>query len=110
MHGAFLVNSWSLTQAVIALSSGAAAYYAMAKGLCMVIGMQSIMSDPEVKADIEIRTDAMAAKGMYGRNGLGTVRHIEVSQLWLQSHVGNGKLMSTKYMEDITRLILSLSM
>ena len=31
MHGSHLVKSWSITQAVIALSSGEAEYYAMVK-------------------------------------------------------------------------------
>ena len=96
MHGSHLVKSWSITQAVIALSSGEAEYYAMVKGGCVGIGMQSIMSDLEVKADIEISTDASAAKGIASRTGLGKVRHIEVSQLWLQDHVSTGKIKVNK--------------
>ena len=96
MHGSHLVKSWSITQAVIALSSGEAVYYAMVKGGCVGIGMQSIMSDLEVKAAIEISTDASAAKGIASRTGLGKVRHIEVSQLWLQYHVSTGKIKVNK--------------
>lgn len=92
MRGSHLVKSWSITQAAIALSSGEAEYYAMVKGGCLGIGMQRIMSDLEVKADIEISIDASAAKGIASRIGFGHVRHIEVSQLWLQEHVSIGKL------------------
>ena len=37
-------------------------------------------------------TDAIAAIGISSRLGLGEVRHIEVSQLWLQRRVANGGL------------------
>lgn len=83
MHGTHLVKSWSIAPAVNALSSGDAEYYAMVKGRIMGIGMQSIMSDLEVKADIELSTDVSAAKGIASRTGLGSVRHLEVSQMWL---------------------------
>ena len=41
---------------------------------------------------LELLTDASAAKGMAGRIGAGKVRHIEVSQLWLQDKVSRGEL------------------
>ena len=58
----------------------------------MGIGMQSIMPYLDVKADIEICTVASAASGIASRTGLGQVRDIEVSQLWLLERVRNGKL------------------
>lgn len=92
MHGSHLVKPWGITQAGIALSSGEAEYYAMVKAGCMGIGMQIIMAGLEVKAGLDIITDARAANDIASRTGLGNVRHIEVSQLWLQAHVSNGKL------------------
>ena len=37
-------------------------------------------------------TDASAAIGIASRRGLGKVRHVEVSQLWLQQRVADGGL------------------
>ena len=39
-----------------------------------------------------VHTDASAAKGIASRRGLGKVRHIEVSQLWLQEKVMRGEI------------------
>ena len=41
---------------------------------------------------IELRCDASAAVGMVMRKGLGRVRHIDVTQLWLQEKVGSGQI------------------
>ena len=45
---------------------------------------------------IRINTDASAAKGIAGRMGLGKVRHLEVSQLWLQQKVLEGEVTTKK--------------
>ena len=45
---------------------------------------------------IEVKTDASAAIGIASRIGLGKIRHIEVSQMWLQEKVKNGKFTITK--------------
>ena len=39
-----------------------------------------------------MKSDASAACGIARRRGLGKVRHIEVSQLWLQDLVARGKV------------------
>ena len=57
------------------------------KGASNTIGVESIMSDLGVSYvdPILIRSDASAAIGITGRIGVGKVRHIEVSQLWVQT-------------------------
>ena len=49
-----------------------------------------MLADLGVKRGIKLKTDASAAKGIATRRGLGKVRHIEVSQLWLQEKVQRG--------------------
>ena len=39
-----------------------------------------------------MQSDASAAIGIASRRGLGEIRHLEVSQLWLQQKVANGDL------------------
>ncbi len=39
--------------------------------------------DLGVSIGVNVKTDASAAKGIASRKGLGKVRHIDVSQLWL---------------------------
>ena len=58
----------------------------------MAMGVQSVLRDLGYEVKIRIRTDASAAKGIASRRGLGKVRHIEVSQLWLQEKVTTGAI------------------
>ena len=90
--GKHLIKSWSSTQTVIALSSGEAEYYGMVKGGSVGLGLKAMMNDLGMHAEIEISTDAEAAKGIAARKGLGKVRHIEVNQLWLQDRVAKGDI------------------
>ena len=50
------------------------------------------MGDLGVVCTVVLNTDASAAIGIASRRGLGKVRHIEVSQLWLQQRVASGDL------------------
>ena len=88
--GKHTIRTWSLTKAVIALSSGEAEYYGMVKGASFTLGTQSLLADLGISAVIHMYTDSSAAKGIASRKGLGKVRHIEVNQLWLQDKVGSG--------------------
>ena len=87
MLGNHCIKAWSTNQQVIALSSGEAEYYGLVKGASVALGIQSIMRDLGIKTTIQLLTDASAAKGIANRMGLGKVRHIEVTQLWLQQNL-----------------------
>jgi hypothetical protein len=50
------------------------------------IGTHSILKDMRVHVGVAICTDASEAKGIASRRGLGKVRHIDVSQLWIQDN------------------------
>merc|ERR1711873_396536 len=87
-----LIEGWSSTQAVIALSSGEAEYYGIVKGSSVGLGARSLLSDLGCSVRVVVFTDSSAAKGMASRKGLGKVRHVEVNQLWVQQKVGNGEI------------------
>ena len=76
-----MIKTWSVTQGIIALSSGESEYYGMVKGASLGLGMKAFLGDLVIDHRIRIRTDASAAKGIATRKGLGKVRHIEVNQL-----------------------------
>ena len=90
MWGSHVIKSWSKTQTVVALSSGEAEYYGIVKGAGTAIGIKNMLKDLDVEMEINIKTDASEAKGIASRRGLGKVRHIEVSQLWVQEQVSRG--------------------
>ena len=96
MHGGHLLKTYSKTQANIALSSAEAEYYSMVKGTSVSLGVKAMMSDLGVNLKVRLNTDASAAKGISARRGLGKLRHLETSQLWLQDKVHKGEVIVKK--------------
>ena len=91
LNGACL-KTWSTTQAVRALSSGEAEYYAALKGASMALGFRSMSADLGENVRITLRSDSSAALGIGGRQGLGKLRHLETGYLWLQDIVNQKRL------------------
>ena len=79
-----ILRAWTSTQAIIALSSGEAEYYALLKGVSTAFGMRSLMNGMAVYPETLAKADISAATGVAGRRGLGKTRHIDVCYLWLQ--------------------------
>ena len=101
MFGGCVIKSYSSQQAVRALSSGEAEYYAMVKAASVAIGVRSMLMDLGVtEGRIVLKTDASAALGVAQRLGIGKIRHIEVNQLWLQEKVYNGDIIVEKVGTD----------
>jgi len=71
--GNHVIKSWSLTQSVIALSSGEAEYYGLVKGASLAMGTRSLIADLGINMGIRVRADSTAAKGIASRTGLGKV-------------------------------------
>ena len=96
MIGGCAVKSWASTQSLIALSSGEAEYYGVVKASSVGLGIKSMMSDLGFSMDLEVLTDASAAKGIASRRGLGKTRHVAVHYLWVQEKVRRGDLVISK--------------
>ncbi len=90
--GRHLVKSWSSTQDTVALSSGEAEYYGVAKGSGVGLGYQALLADLGVVLPLRVWTDSTASMGICHRQGLGKLRHIDVRTLWLQQKVRRGKV------------------
>ena len=96
MLGSTAVRGWSTNQAVIALSSGEAEYYAALKGASQALGYQSMLRDIGLHVSVTLFSDSSAARGIIHRTGLGKLRHLEVGYLWLQTAVANKRLLVRK--------------
>lgn len=96
MLGTHILKCYSSTQSVITLSSGEAEYYGLTNSSSIGLGIRGMCSDLGVTMNCEVKTNATAAKGIATRIGLGKVRHLETSQLWLQSKVAEGTVIITK--------------
>ena len=86
------IKDWSVTQTVVAISSGEAEYYGLVRGASIGLGIVNLLADLGVKRKLKLKTDASVAKAISGRRGTGQIRHLEVSQLWLQDRVNRGDL------------------
>ena len=82
--GGCLIKSWSLTQAVVALSSGEAELYGIVKGSSEGLGAQSLLKDLGIETRVRVLADASAALGVVNRIGLGKLRHLHTNWLWVQ--------------------------
>jgi hypothetical protein len=97
--GKHMIKSWSTTQATIALSSGEAEYYGMVKGAAQAIGARGMCDDLGLNMGVKLinlYTDASAAKGIANRKGVGKIRQLDVSQLWLQDKTSTGEIKVNK--------------
>ena len=56
------------------------------------MGLRSIGNDIGLDLKTLILTDASAALGIVRRRGLGRIRHLDVTDLWLQEQVRNKEL------------------
>ena len=59
----------------------------LVKAASVTLGMQALMSDMGKSLKVEAHTDATSAKAIATRKGLGRVRHMDVTLLWLQQRV-----------------------
>ena len=94
--GGHSIKHWSLTQTTIALSSGEAELSGICRGASIALGLQSLAADLGIPLKIEILTDATAAIGICLRRGLGKIRHLHVSDLWVQDRLKCGDFRLTK--------------
>ena len=94
--GSHPIKHWSVTQTTIALSSGEAELGGICRGASIALGLQSLASDLGIKLRVEILTDATAAIGICRRRGLGKIRHLHVSDLWIQDRLRSGDFKLTK--------------
>ena len=90
LHGD-CIQTWSKTQSVVALPSGEAELYALVKATGEGLGVQSLLQDLGMKAEIEVLADASAALRIVARKGLGKVRHLQANYLWVQDVAAKGR-------------------
>ena len=96
MLGAHCIKTWAKTLPILALSSGEAELMAVVKGTTEVMGLKALLKDLGAEVKIAVRSDATAAIGIVSRLGLGKVRHLAVSDLWVQQAARSGAVEYTK--------------
>ena len=112
MIGGCLIKHWSKTQSTISLSSGEAELHGIAYGAAQALGLQSLLKDLGWSMKIRVHSDATAAIGICRRKGLGKVRHLATTDLWIQDKVRSRtielcKILGTENPADLFTKILT---
>ena len=84
MHGGHMIRRWSKMQNLVALSSAEAELYGIVRASAELLGCKSMARDFGHDLGARLYADASAALGIVHRQGLGKLRHIDTSSLWLQ--------------------------
>ena len=102
MVGKHCLRTQSSTQSTIGTNSGESEYYALVKAASISIGLQALCKDLGIVLSdpIVLKSDASAAIGISNRIGSGKIRHIEVTQLWLQDKVSQKSITLEKVGTD----------
>ena len=87
MVGTGCIKHYSKTQTTTALSSGEAELSGIGAGIAQELGIQSICRDLGYTYKLWVHTDATAAIGIARRRGMGKIRHLDTSDLWVQEVV-----------------------
>lgn len=92
MLGEHWIKSSATTQKGISLSSGESEFHGIVKSACFGLGFRTLLQDWAVDVTIQMMVDATAGKGIAERRGVGKVRHLHASLLWVQKVVENREL------------------
>ena len=104
--GGHVIKSWSRNQSVVALSSAEAELYGAVKCTAELIGLINLAKEWGDELEGSILADASAALGIISRRGVGKVRHLDCSHLWIQEAAASkaisfGKIAGDKNCADI---------
>ena len=103
MIGNCLAKHWSKTQSTISLSSGEAELHGIAQGCAQGLGVQSLLKDAGWHLQLHVFSDAT---GIARRKGLGKIRHLDTTDLWIQDQIRSkriilDKVLGTENMADV---------
>ena len=88
--GDHLLETYSSTQQIVALSTAESEYISITKGAAHALEVRSAMVEYGMTFNVVCETDASAARAMATRRGVGRVRHLDARLLWLQQLCAEG--------------------
>ena len=95
-----MIQHWSRTQQLVALSSAEAELNATVKGGCESLGLKHMIEELGFQMEVLIMGDSSANDGILHRAGTGKIKHLSVRQLWLQERVSRKELDHVKVRRD----------
>ena len=94
--GGHLIQHWSRTQQLVALSSAEAELNAAVKAGQEGIGIGNLLGEMGSQYYVQLYGDSSANHGIITRQGTGKVKHLSVRQLWLQERTSAGGMSHKK--------------
>ena len=88
--GDHLLETYSSTQQIVALSTAESEYISITKGAAHAPEVRSAMVEFGLTFNVVCETDASAGRAMATRRGVGRVRHLDARLLWLQQLCAKG--------------------
>ena len=82
--GDHLLETYSSTQQIAALSTAESEYISITKGAAHALEVRSALVECGMTFNVVCETDASAGRAMATRRGVGRVRHLDARLLWLQ--------------------------
>ena len=95
-YGKHTVKFSVTTQVPIGTSSGESEWYGTTKTVSLLMGGVSMAKDLGRDLFPIAHTDSTASRGIGSRRGVGRVRHLETSTLWVQKYVTDKRLKLVK--------------
>ena len=87
--GMHCVKHGSNLQWAISFSSGESECYALVKASATGTSVRALLEDWGVKYDVTVYSDSSAARGTASRSGLGKLRHVQTTYLWIQERIAS---------------------
>ena len=88
--GDHLLDTYSSTQQIVALSTAESEYISITKGAAHALEVRSAMVEYGLTLTVVCETDASAERAMATRLGVGRARDLDVRLLWLQQLCAEG--------------------
>ena len=95
-RGSHTIETWSVNQQVVSLSSAEGEFYAIGSGCARGLTVKHVLLEilhattPDEDIKMTVCTDSDAARGMIHRVGCGRVRHLQTRYLWHQHAMREG--------------------
>ena len=90
IFGDHLLETYSSTQQIVALSTAECEYISITKGAAHALEVRNAMVENGMTFNVVCETYASAGRAMATRRGVGRVRHLDARLLWLQQLCAEG--------------------
>ena len=90
--GGVLLQTWSRTQSVVALSSCEAEFLAVGTAVQEGALVQHVLAELGVTAKLRVYCDSSSARQLANKRGVGRLKHMQIRELFVQEEVRAGRL------------------